>query len=211
MGFNAFVNDNWRVSSNLSLNLGVRYEYNGVSQSMKNFALNSVADVPGVIGFFAPQAQKLNFAPRFGFAYSPGHKATTTIRGGFGIGYDPIFDNIGTNVRPPQDTSLIQTVPSAPNFLANGGILPTALPPNPTLAQVRAATTGWLPNQKLGYAMNWSMGVQHAFSHDFTLEVRYVGTRGVHLLEQTGAERQFRGDAGVISAHLSQLAPDKPC
>jgi hypothetical protein len=188
-GFNAFVNDNWRVSSNLSLNLGLRYEYSGVSQSMKDFALDSVADVPGVIGFFAPQAQKTNFAPRFGFAYSPGHKATTTIRGGFGIGYDPIFDNIGTNVRPPQDTSLIQTVPDAPNFLANGGILPTALPPNPTLAQVRANTTGWLPNQMLGYAMNWSMGVQHEFAHDYTLEVRYVGTRGVHLLEQTELNR----------------------
>jgi hypothetical protein len=53
-GFNAFVNDNWRVSSNLSLNLGLRYEYSGVSQSMKDFALNSVADVPGVIAFFAP-------------------------------------------------------------------------------------------------------------------------------------------------------------
>ena len=188
-GFNAFVNDNWRVSSNLSLNLGLRYEYSGVSQSMKDFALNSVADVPGVIGFFAPRAQKLNFAPRFGFAYSPGHKATTTIRGGFGIGYDPIFDNIGTNVRPPQDTSVIQTVPNAPNFLANGGILPTALPPNPTLAQIRANTTGWLPNQMLGYAMNWSMGVQHEFKHDYSLEVRYVGTRGVHLIEQTELNR----------------------
>ncbi len=188
-GFNAFVNDNWRVSSNLSLNLGLRYEYTGVSQSMKDFALNSVADVPGVIGFFAPRAQKLNFAPRFGFAYSPGHKATTSIRGGFGIGYDPIFDNIGTNVRPPQDTSVIQTVPNAPNFLANGGILPTALPPNPTLAQIRANTTGWLPNQMLGYAMNWSMGVQHEFKHDYSLEVRYVGTRGVHLIEQTELNR----------------------
>jgi hypothetical protein len=188
-GFNAFVNDNWRVSNNLSLNLGLRYEYAGVAQSMKDFALNSVANVPGVIGFFAPQAQKLNFAPRFGFAYSPGHKATTSIRGGFGMGYDPIFDNIGTNVRPPQDTSLITNVPSTSNFLGNGGILPTALPPNPTLAQVRAATTGWLPNQKLGYAMNWSIGVQHEFAHDYTLEVRYVGTRGVHLLEQTELNR----------------------
>jgi hypothetical protein len=187
--FNAFVNDNWRVSSNLSLNLGVRYEYNGVSQSMKDFALNSVANVPGVIGFFAPQSQKLNFAPRFGFAYSPGHKAATTIRGGFGIGYDPIFDNIGTNVRPPQDTSLIQSVPDAPNFLANGGIPPTALPPNPTLAQIRANTTGWLPNQMLGYAMNWSLGVQHEFARDYILEVRYVGSKGVHLLEQTELNR----------------------
>ena len=41
----------------------------------------------------------------------------------------------------------------------------------------------------LGYAMNWSMGVQHEFAHDYTLEVRYVGTRGVHLLEQTELNR----------------------
>jgi Carboxypeptidase regulatory-like domain len=188
-GYDAFVNDNWRVSSNFSLNLGVRYEYNGVSQSMKDFALNTAANVPGVIGFFAPQAQKLNFAPRFGFAYSPGHKANTTLRGGFGIGYDPIFDNIGQNVRPPQDTSLITSVPNAPNFLANGGISPTPLPSNPTVAQLRALTTGWLPNQLLGYAMNWSLGVQHEFKHDYTLEVRYVGSRGVHLIEQTELNR----------------------
>jgi len=187
--FSAFVNDNWRVSNNLSLNLGVRYEYNGVSQSMKDFGLNSVADVPGAIGFFVPQAQKLNFAPRFGFAYSPGHKAATSIRGGFGMGFDPIFDNVGLNVRPPQDTSLITNVPSTSNFLGNGGIPPTALPPNPTLAQIRANTTGWLPNQMLGYAMNWSMGVQHEFARDYTLEVRYVGTRGVHLIEQTELNR----------------------
>ena len=188
-GYYAFINDNWRVSSHLSLNLGVRYEYNGVSQSMKDFALNAVANVPGVLTFFAPQAQKLNFAPRFGFAYSPGHKATTVIRGGFGMGYNPIFDNVGLNVRPPQDTSLIQSVPNAPNFLGTGGILPGALPPSPTLAQIRAATAGWLPNQTLGYAMNWSLGVQHEFAHDYTLEVRYVGTKGVHLIEQTELNR----------------------
>lgn len=185
----AFVNDNWRVSNHLTLNLGVRYEYNGVSQSMRDFALNSVANVPGVLGFFAPQPQKLNFAPRFGFAYSPGHSAATVIRGGFSMGYNPIFDNVGLNVRPPQDTSLIQSAPNAPNFLGNGGILPTTLPPNPTVAQLRAATTGWLPNQELGYAMNWSLGVQHEFRRDYTLEVRYVGTRGVHLIEQTWLNR----------------------
>ncbi len=184
-----FINDNWRVTHNFSLNLGLRYEYNGVSQSMKDFALNSVADVPGVIGFFAPQAQKLNFAPRFGFAYSPGHRATTTIRGGFGIGYDPIFDNIGTNVRPPQDTSTITTYPQVNGFLVGGGIPASVLPRSPTLAQIRAATTGWLPNQMLGYAMNFSLGVQHEFAHDFTLEVRDVASKGVHLLEQTDLNR----------------------
>ena len=181
----AFFNDNWRVSHNFSLNLGVRYEFNGVSQSMRDFALESAASVPGVISFSAPQAQKLNFAPRFGFAYSPGTKATTTIRGGFGIGYDPIFDNVGQNNRPPEDTSTITSYPAVSNFLANGGIPASVLPPNPTLAQIRAASTGWLGNQMLGYAMNASLGVQHEFAHDFTLEVRDVYTKGVHLIEQT--------------------------
>lgn len=190
-GYYAFFNDNWRVSHNFTLNLGVRYEYNGVSQSMRDFALESQASVPGVISFFAPQPQKLNFAPRFGFAYSPGHKATTTLRGGFAIAYDPIFDNIGENVRPPEDTSLIQLPvgTGAPNFLGGGGILPNALPPNPTLAQIRALSTGWLPNQELGYAMNFSLGIQHEFSNDWVLEVRDVASKGVHLLEQTELNR----------------------
>jgi hypothetical protein len=184
-GYYAFFNDNWRVTHNFSLNLGVRYEYNGVSQSMRDFALESAASVPGVISFFAPQAQKLNFAPRFGFAYSPGHQASTTFRGGFGIGYNPIFDNVGLNNRPPEDTSLIQSYPTVSNFLANGGIPTSVLPPNPTLAQIRAASTGWLGNQMLGYVMNGSLGVQHQFAHDFTLEVRDVFSKGVHLIEQT--------------------------
>jgi hypothetical protein len=186
MAFYAFASDTWRVSKNLSLDLGLRYEYNGVSQSMKDQALNSVSNVPGVLSFFAPQSQKTNFAPRVGFAYSPGNRATTSIRGGFGIGYDPIFDNVGANVRPPQVSYLVTlpiTTPT-PGFLANGGITPSAGPTN-----FRGVTSGWLPNQELGYAMTWNLGVQHEFAKDYTLEVRYVGTKGVHLLEQTQLNR----------------------
>ncbi len=186
----AFVNDNWRVTHNFSLNLGVRYEYNGVSQSMRDFGLESAASVPGVITFAAPQPQKLNFAPRFGFAYSPGTKATTTIRGGFGIGYDPIFDNVGMNIRPPQDAFLISSYPTgAVNFIGNGGITTPPLPANATAAQMRSVSTAWMGNQELGYVMNESLGVQHEFAHDFTLEVRDLATKGVHLLEQTELNR----------------------
>ena len=187
--FYSFVNDTWRVSKNLSLDLGLRYEFNGVSQSMRDQALNSVSNVPGVLSFFAPQSQKANFAPRVGFAYSPGNRATTTIRGGFGIGYDPIFDNIGVNTRPPQVSSLITLPLNGPaGFLSNGGILPSTTLAN-TPANMRSLTSSWLPNQELGYAMTWNLGVQHEFAKDYTLEVRYVGTRGVHLLEQTQLNR----------------------
>src|SRR5262249_25010010 len=86
-----YGNDNWKYNKNVTLNLGLRYEFSSVPTSMKEFALNSIADIPGVITFRAPRPQKKNFAPRVGFAYTPGTSANTSIRGGFGIAYDLIF------------------------------------------------------------------------------------------------------------------------
>jgi len=189
-----FVNDNFRATRNLTLNLGGRYEFTSVPKSMKEFALNTIADVPGVLTFGAPQPQKKNFAPRVGFAYSPGTSATTSIRGGFGLAYDQIFDNVGTNARPPQATSTVDApVPTGAadvsGFLANGGIKPTAAQHALTAAEARAATSSYLDNQKVGYAITWNLGVQHVFAKDYTVEARYVGTRGVHLLFQTQLNR----------------------
>ena len=157
---------------------------------MKEQVLNSLADVPGVLTFFEPQPQKKNFAPRLGFAYSPGHSAATSIRGGFGLAYDQIFDNIGSNARPPQAASSYdETVTSIPGFLARGGIKPGTPTSALTVVQARAQTSSWLPNQLLGYSINWNLGVQHVFARDYTIEVRYVGTRGLHLLYQTMLNR----------------------
>ena len=140
-----YANDDWKVTRNFSLSLGLRYEFTAVPRSMKEYALNSLADVPGVLTFFEPQPQKKNFAPRIGFAYSPGTSATTSIRGGFGIAYDQIFDNIGLNVRPPQVNSVVNLTPTdTPGFLANGGILPGTTPASLTATQARAASSGWL-------------------------------------------------------------------
>ena len=186
-----FANDNWRVKRNLSVNLGVRWEFNGVAQSMQEFGLNSIADVPGVLTFRAPQAGKQNFAPRLGIAYSPGVNARTSIRAGFGMAYDQIFDNVGTNARPPQATSTVdQTGLPGNNFLANGGISPTAVPAALTPLAARIATSSYLPpNQQLGYAITWNAGIQHTFANDYTAEIRYVGTKGVHLLFQNQINR----------------------
>ena len=186
----AFANDEFKVNRNLTLDFGLRYEFNTVPQSMKEFALNSFASVPGVLSFFEPQSQKTNFAPRVGFAYSPGASGTTSIRGGFGIAYDQIFDNVGTNARPPQATSTVDApVADVSGFLANGAIKPNAPTGALTVAQARAATSSWLPNQQLGYAINWNFGVQRVFAKDYTVEVRYLGTRGVHLLFQQQLNR----------------------
>jgi hypothetical protein len=190
MAFYSFANDNWRATRNLSINLGVRYEFTQVPRSMREFALNSLADVPGVLTFFEPKPQKRNFAPRVGFAYTPGNSGRTSIRGGFGIAYDQIFDNVGTNARPPQATSTVDAdVTNATGFLKNGGILPTAPTGTLTPAQARALTSSWLPDQKVGYAITWNFGVQRQLNKDTTFESRYVGTKGVHLIFQTQLNR----------------------
>jgi hypothetical protein len=195
-----FANDNWRIRQNLSLNLGVRYEYTTVPFASRSQALNSAASVPGLIDFSAPQAPKNNWAPRLGFAYSPGTSGRTSIRGGVGEAFDVIFDNIGLLTLPPELSSTIDCAPvgnynCATPFFGNGGIKPGpgGLRTFPTVAAQRAATSAFLPVNRLDpKSMDWTLGVQHTFGKDYTLEVRYVGTRGVHLPAQIQLNKQPR-------------------
>ncbi|MES1258786.1 MAG: carboxypeptidase regulatory-like domain-containing protein, partial [Acidobacteriota bacterium] len=178
-----YVNDGWRVRPNITLNLGLRYEYTTVPFSQKLQALNAISNVPGLLIFGEPKAQTKNFAPRIGLAWSPGAGGVTSIRAGFGMAYDVSYDNIGVNSPPPQfSTTADVSGAGTPNFLANGGIRPSAQGGAPlSPAEARAATSAWLPDQKLPYSIQWNLGIQHVFLKDYTLEVRYLGTRGVHL------------------------------
>jgi hypothetical protein len=187
-----YVNDVWKIRRNLSLNLGLRYEYTTTPYGWTQQALNSVADTPGLITFGSPQAPKKNFMPRLGFAWSPGGNSNTSVRGGFGMGYDVLYDNIGTLERPPQIGSTVDCPgnPVCPTsaFLANGGIKPVASSGISVLsrADAIASTSSFLPNNvKYPYSMQWNLGVQHVFANNYTIDVRYVGTRGVDLNTQT--------------------------
>lgn len=190
----AYGNDTWRVTKNLSLNLGLRYEFTSVPTGERTQVLNSAASVPGLINFQEPQPQYGNFAPRLGFAYSPGNSGNTSIRGGFGIAYDVLYDNLGTLSFPPQfsGTQDVNTNVSTPNFLARGG-LPAGtggLQAFPTVQAQRAATAAFVPNQQLPYSEEWNLGIQHVFGKSYTVEVRYLGSRGVHLPVQDRINRQ---------------------
>ena len=188
--FYLYGNDEWRVTPNLTLSLGLRYELTTVPLAQSQFQpLNSISNVPGLITFGAPQKQTTNFAPRVGFAYSPGSSGDTSIRGGFSMAYDVLYDNLGILSLPPQ---LSQTCdignPSCPYsqnaFLANGG-MPSILLPITDPASARAQTGAFVPNQQLPYTETWSLGIQHTFAKKYVAEVRYVGTRGIHLPVQS--------------------------
>jgi hypothetical protein len=112
------------------------------------------------------------------------------------MAYDVIFDNVGSTAYPPQLSSTYDAV-DYPNLfktplLANGGIRPGSLPGGSNLnrADAQASTSSYLPDQKLPYSISWNFGVQHVFHTNYTLESRYMGTRGVHLIVQNRLNRQ---------------------
>jgi hypothetical protein len=201
----SFVQDTWRMRPNLTVDLGLRYEYTTVPVGMRAQQLNSAASVPGLVTFAAPKASPTGFAPRVGVAYSPDRAGKTVIRAGFGMSYDVIFDNLGLNSVPPQFSTLISLDPGGSNFLKNGGISQSQSIAGMTPAEARASTTYFIPNQTLPYALTWNLGVQRVFAKDYTLEVRYLGTRGVHLLQQLQLDRQPPVTAGQdIPTYMSQ-------
>ncbi len=211
-----FVQDDWRVKPNLTLNLGLRYEYTGQPFNVLNEQTTARENDPAR-RFYNPNlplsvrtvpaiaADKNNFAPRVGFAYSPrfwksflGEDATV-IRGGFSIAYDAAFYNILSNVQNAAPFSAALTL--QPSQVASTTTSLAPLPNNPIGSVVRASVvaSGALPLGQLDprfltqtrvaddfhspYSMQFSMGIQHQFGRRHVAEVRYVGTRGIGLFQ----------------------------
>ncbi|HKX33611.1 MAG TPA: carboxypeptidase regulatory-like domain-containing protein [Blastocatellia bacterium] len=182
-----FVDDSWRIRSNLSVKLGLRYENFGTPSNSLPFPAFAGLDAP--INTRATQiADNNNFAPRLSFAYTPhwGRRwfgqDKTVIRGGYQLSYDVFFDNI-----------LLNTAASAPNVFgantdginggtprgfANAGLnsLPTTGTIDPT-----AVVTSIEPNLVNPLAHTWNLGVQRELPGNIVVDVAYVGTRGSRL------------------------------
>ncbi len=128
----------WRVMPTLSLwILGLRYEFTQVPLSAASLqSINSIASVPGLITFGTPTTQKKNFMPRLGFAWDPTGAGTTSVRGGFAMANDVLYDNLGIlfgsgsafcHVRHDVVRRAAGCVWNTTAFLANGGL------PSPTV------------------------------------------------------------------------------
>lgn len=189
-----YVNDTWRMTPKITLNGGLRYEFTSVPVGERAQALNSAASVPGLITFAQPQPAYKSFAPRLGINWAPDDK--TSVRAGFGLAYDVLFDNLGTLSFPPQYSATNDVgnagnpQPGDPNFLKNGGLPPgnggiLVFPNTPAgLAAQRATTAAFIPNQVVPYAETYTLTIQRTFAKNYTAEIGYIGTRGIHLPTQ---------------------------
>lgn len=194
-----FGQDDWKVTPNLTLNLGLRYEYVGLPRDSKLQALNAIASIPGVLEFGIPKTDKNNFAPRVGFAYAPAFEGTfgrllfgkdraSSIRGNFSVSYTEVFQNLILLQLPPQFQQELDvaTAQQAFNlnlqtrFLQQGGVPPNPIPPV-TRADARAATGSFIEDQRFGEIYAFTLSYQRALTKALALEVRYLGTRSRHL------------------------------
>jgi len=200
-----FFQDDFKVAHNLTLNLGVRYEYYSPivdvhnHQSNFNYATGQL-EVAGQNGLSNALAtsQKTNFAPRIGLAYTP--FGTTVIRAAYGIFYTGQEDRTG------DPTQLQYNLPYyyQPTFVGNG------VTPLITLAQgfpalnpsqaINPGVTSLDPNVKTPYFQEWNATVQRALPGRLSLEVAYVGMKGVHLESVSDQNQDVVPGPGSVQA-----------
>src|SRR5579872_6446688 len=189
---NYFAQDTWRLKSNLSVDIGLRYEYGGSPEN--NLAFPAIVPVQGFNGAssvnFVPEVpNKNNWGPRVGFAYTPHFlrglfgQDKTVIRAGFGVFFDSFFTNIIDNsaASSPNVVSPLLTGLKSQNGgrgLADASAQFAALNSTPS---PRTAVTTIVNNLKAPTTLQWNFDIQRELGAQFTLTASYVGTRGERL------------------------------
>lgn len=189
--FDVFGQDNWRVTKNLSLNLGLRYEYvapmTELSGKLTNLDIapgfTAVAPVlPGQIGSLTGihysnsliNPDRNNFAPRAGIAWKPFSK--TVVRTGYSINYNlGQYGSMATQLgfQPPFAFTQTNTaVPLTSLTIQNG------FPPSSTPVTNNYAVD---PNYRLAYVQTWNLNIQQEVKGDMIINIGYTGSKGTHL------------------------------
>src|SRR5262249_23510823 len=179
-----YAQDNFRVTPDLTLNLGLRYELSTVP-----FGMFGATD-PQSLGALVPAEVKKdtnNFAPRVGFNWAPRSDSKligngkTVFRGGFGIGYDVLFYNLltvnGSNFPRVVTANINNATDVYPNLLQGSG---TAVF-DPLAAYTNSPVDTLSPDSKY-----WSFSVGREIG-DFVAEVGYTGSKSSHGINQIAA------------------------
>ena len=195
--YDAYVQDDWRLSPELSLNLGVRWEYNTPITEQYGRLVNLdltpgfTAEAPVVAndpvgpitGEHYPDSlvhpDKHGFEPRIALAWRPISGSSLVVRSGFSMNYNTsVYQNIATMMaqQSPLSKSLsVQNTEANPLTLAN----PFIIPPG-----VTANTFAIDPNFKVGYVDTWNLTVQRDLPGGLVMQAGYLGIKGTRAVQE---------------------------
>lgn len=189
--YDVFFGDNWRVGPALTINAGLRWDYQAPIKELYGRLVN--LDVTGEFASIAPEVQSMalaakdgvqynssllhpdytEFSPRVSLAWRPIPASSLVVRAGYGIGYNTsVYQQIAQQmaVQPPLSTTLsISNTPGDPLTLARGFVAP----PN-----VVTNTFGIDPNFRIGYAQTWQASVQRDLPGSLVMIATYLGIKG---------------------------------
>ena len=200
--FAGYVQDDWRVTNDLTLNLGLRYEARTpwIEQNDRQVGVNmftGALEYPGHVavqgigsngfsrGLYKSVYGLPDFQPRIGFAYSPAslnHK--TVFRGAFTM--SSYLEGTGTNLRltqnPPFTPAQVeaQNVASGTGF-TTGNSFASAAPPGGD-PFIGATMLTWDPTVQPAIAQQWNFSIQHEIANNTTFQIGYVGQHTTHLM-----------------------------
>jgi outer membrane receptor protein involved in Fe transport len=179
--YQGYAQDEWKVTPNLTLNLGLRYEFYSVSHEILN--RSAVVDIAGCGGFcpkgtpyYEPNTK--DFGPRIGLAWAPTFlHGKTTIRSGFGVYFG---GNQNDDFSDPAESYVPRYSLTSSDFPALAYPLTAFLDPKNQLFSPKALDRH---RKDLSYN-NWDFVIQQELGHDFVGQVSYIGGQGHHLFSK---------------------------
>ncbi len=176
-----YFQDDWKVNKNLTLNLGLRYDYNTVwatgANQGQNFDVATQALLPANQAAYT--APKGDIAPRVGFAWDPYGRGKTAIHGYVGLFYNPMHFNFTTTPNVPAlasyNDNIFQAIFGNPPFSIN---YPS---PNPPLIAGTANVNAFPRNPKDQSSTSWLFGIDQEVARNTILTINYVGNNVHHM------------------------------
>jgi hypothetical protein len=176
-----YVQDDWRVNRKLTLNLGLRYDYNTVwregQNRMQNFDPATQSFLPTTQAPY--NAPSKDFAPRLGLAYDPFGKGKTVIHAYGGMFYNPMHFSFGLVGNIPAYESYNVSVFDA--IFANPPFSISYPSPNPPLPAGTQNVSAFPQNPHDPYSTNWLFGIQQEVAPATVLTVNYTGNEDHHM------------------------------